>query len=311
MYTPLDYEQMNLYEGFRYPSSGEVNFSALDDYFQRSLFARLISVFVFENIPKTWNKDFFKNVLYGCGYVVVFNSPKYGVIPQLGTLNGRGLFYEPTNVIVNNPLVHFEGTIGTDCELIRLAPDYRGVWDIVRHYSKLLAQAYTSTNVSLINSRVAWVIATKNKASAEAWKCIMEKISSGDPAVYVDKNVMNEEGDKPWQEMLLNPKDSYLVNELLNNTVEILNQFDREVGIPASGSEKKERLVTMESNAMVIDSVARSDSWFETLKETVEKTNAMFGLNIVVKKNYDIPSPTLTKEGEVNGTRKTDGNGDE
>lgn len=308
MYQPLEYEQLNSYDGLRYPSSGEVDFSVLNDYFERSLFTRLMSVFTFENIPKTWNMNFFKYVLYGCGYIVVFNSKKYGVIPQFGTLNGRGLYYEPTNVLVSQPLVHFEGTIGEDCELIRLTPDFRGVWDIVRHYSKLLAHCYTSVNMSLINSRVAWIIATKNKASAEAWKAIMEKITAGDPAVYVDKNVMNEEGDKPWQEMLLNPKDSYLVNELLNNTVEILNQFDREVGIPASGLEKKERLVTMESNAMVIDSVARSDSWYETLKETIDKTNAMFGLNIAVKKNYDIPSPTLTKEGETNGTRETDAN---
>lgn len=275
---PYSFEVLNEYNG-RISPSGTVQGDQTTFYLWRCLYHRLLSVFRFE-LPEGWNKSYFENVLLLYGYVGIVRTDTYGVIPQLCTLSGRGLYLQPTEILVAQPLVQFRGTIGEDCELIRITPDYLGILDIVDHYSKLLAEVYTSVDVALTLSRAGLVAFAKNKSAAETLKILVEKLTSGEPLVVADKILKTDSlEDSPLFIQAFDVAHNYIGTELLENMTKILQDFDREIGIPVV-DDKKERRIVSEVEAQTSDAGARITTWKEMLDESIRKVNDLFGLSI-------------------------------
>lgn len=274
-YEPMTYEGINMYNGLISPT-GEVQKDMTTAYFWRCLYHRLMSVITFK-LPAEWNYNYFKNVLFGVGFIGIINSPQYGVIPQICTVSGYGLYLQPTKIIVAQPLVMFEGRRGEDCEIIRLTPDWHGVIDIIDHYAYELATAYTSVNVSLINSRAGILAYGKNKNAIETIKVIAEKLSAGEPLVVAEKALKSDDinGDEPIFTMAFDPARNYITDKLLDNMATILNEFDREIGIPIV-DDKKERRIEAEVNAMTSDAGCRIDIWKESLTESIRDVKKVF-----------------------------------
>lgn len=278
---PTDYEGLNLYNSMR-SVAGKVCNDENTAYYMRALYQRVLSGATF-NLPDTtaWRhaKRYFKNVLYSMGYIGIVKTPKYGIIPQICAFSGYGLFLQPTNILVNQPLVTFEGTIGEDCEVIHLTNDWRGVWDIIEHYAIRLSTAITSVDVSLINSRVSLIAAAKNKTAAETLKYLYEKISAGEPFAVYDKKFMKSDDlngeDIPIWTYSQDVKNNYITADLLADMDKILQQFDNEVGILAIG-DKKERRITDEVQMIADDTCARASTWFESLSDSFDNVNRLF-----------------------------------
>lgn len=287
------FEAINLYNGTRSPS-GEVKYDLTTAYFWRSLYQRALSNFNFD-LPESWNMGYFKNILFGLGYIGIVKTAQFGIIPQLCSLTGYGLYLQPTTVLVAQPLVNFEGTIGKDCEVIKLSPDYCGILDIIDHYADKLATCWTSINVSLINSRAGLIALPKNKNAAEAIKYIAERLSAGETLVCGDKILKDDiEGNDPIVTYFSDPAKNYITDKLLSDFTTILNSFDREIGIPVI-DEKKERRIQSEVSAIISDSGTRIDTWKESLNDSIKRVNDLFGLNI----SYKV-------RGEENGNNEND-----
>lgn len=284
---PFDYEFINQYNGTRTPT-GEVDFDLTTNYFFRSLYQRALSVITF-NLPKEWNKRYFKNVLFGCGYIGIVKTAKFGVVPQIANLSGYGLYLQPTKLLVAQPFVNFEGTIGENCSVIKLTPDYKGITDVVEHYACQLSKCCTSIDVSLVNSRISILAYAKTKQGAETLKMILEKISSGEPAVVVDRIVKtdNLDGNESIFTTAFNPAQNYITDKLLTDFTTILNQFDREIGIPVI-DEKKERRIESEISTIISDTGTRLETWKECLDESIDDCRRVFPeIEISYKTQFD------------------------
>ena len=290
----FSFEAINLYNGTRSPS-GTVEYDLTTAYFFRCLYHRTLSNFTFR-IPEMWNKDYFKNVLFGDGFIGVIKTSKYGVIPQICNPYGYGLFLQPTNIRVSQPLVTFDGTIGVDCELIKLTPDYMGICDIIEHYANKLSKCWTSIEVSLINSRVGLIALPKNKNASEALKYIVERLTAGEPLVCGDK-ILKEDLDEgePLFTTAGEPAKNYITDKLLQDFTTILNSFDREIGIPIIDN-KKERMISDEIPALLGDSASRITTWKECLNDSIMKVNKLFDLDISFTVRGD----------EINGNNEND-----
>lgn len=286
---PMDYEGLNQYSSMR-SVAGRVQNDINTSFYMRALYQRVLSGTTFK-LPDTWKrgKRYFKNVLFTNGFIGVINTPKYGIIPQICTFTGYGLFLQPTNMLVNQPLVEFEGEIGKNCELIHLCGDYRGIWDIIEHYAIRLSVAITSLDCALINERVSFIALAKNKAASETLKAVYEKISAGEPFNAVDKIIKDDsiKGDsEPLWTYSQDVASQYISDKLLADIDTILQQFDREIGIAAVG-EKKERMVTNEVTLQQEDSCARASTWFENLSDSFNLTNSLFpDLNLSFTMKY-------------------------
>ena len=283
--APYYYNYINAETSQVTPSTVHVKDSGLCRYFTKYLLQKAMSVFEWD-LPETWNKDYFLYVLYCWGYVAVVNTDKFGVIPQGCGLKGYDVFYAPTHAVIANPLLSgiLEPRIGTQCELLKLQPDFSGILDLVGHYAEQMALASQSVSVNLLNSKLSYVFTAKTKALAESLKKMYDQIASGEPAVVIDSRLKNAaDGEETWKAFEQNVGGNYIVTDLLADLRKIEAMFDTEIGIPNANTDKRERLIQDEVNANNIETFSKCAMWLENLQDACKRVNDMFGLSISVR----------------------------
>lgn len=285
---PANYDTKNLFNSIISPSTVHCKNTRLQRYFRRYLMQKAISVFKW-TVPDTWDLDYFLYTLYGYGYCAIINTDEFGVIPQWGALGGYNVFYRPTYVMITNPLIKEmkRPTIGVDCTMIKLEPDYGSIADLVSYYADMMALCSESVAINLVNSHVATVFPAANKTVAESYKKMYDKIASGEPAVVVDKNLFSDTGEPTWTPFQTNLSQEYIADKILADMRKIEAMFDTDVGIPNANTDKKERLVTDEVNANNVETATRCELWLDELKKGCNETKAMFGIDISVDWRVD------------------------
>ena len=280
---PFDYQTLNYYNASRSPSTVHVKNTRLRRYFRKYLFQKAISVFKWQ-LPEEWDKDYFLYTLFGLGYIAVVDTDQYGVICQGGALGGYNLYYRPSYIIITNPLI--KGTItanlDTDCALIKLQPDYGSIMDLVGYYADQLAIAAESLGINMLNVKSGTVFGAESKAKAESYKKMYDTLSDGDPAVVIDKKLLDDQGKPTWFPFTQHIKESYVVTDILSDMRKIESMFDTDIGIPNANTDKRERLITDEVNANNVETATRCELWLETLRKGIDKANSKYGLDISV-----------------------------
>lgn len=316
-YLPLNYEQINILDSTYLPKSIKVHNTQTFKFWQRAFFQRACSTLMIK-MPKIWqpNKDLLYYCLFAIGFVGCGELPELGKWFNPGTFYGFNFYYRPTHFILTNPYykkadgIRLE--IGKECEIIKLTPDYRGIWDIISYYAEKMATIDVAINTAIINSKHAFIVGGKNKAANEVLKALFDRINRGEPAAFFDKKLANDgtNDDEPWQFLKLQDvKSNYIVTDLLRDFQTLINDFDTEIGIPTLPYEKKERLVTEEATSKVIDATSRSIVWYDTLKDSFERANEFLGFTgddkLAVQLRYD-----LIKGGDDNGNSENNADRD-
>ena len=302
--APFDYQTLNYYNAQRSPSTVHVKNTRLRKFFRKYLFQKAISVFKW-NLPEEWDKDYFLYTLYGLGYIAIVNTDEYGIICQGGALGGYNLYYRPSYIVITNPLLRQSLTCsidrstegpadraltsitGKDCVLIKLQPDYSSIMDIVGYYADQMALASESMGINLLNIKSGTVFGAESKAKAESFKKMYDMLSDGDPAVVIDKQLLDDQGKPVWFPFTQNIKESYVVSDLLSDMRKIESMFDTDVGIPNANTDKRERLITDEVNANNVETATRCELWLEEIRKGLTKANEKYKLNLTVDWRVD------------------------
>ena len=281
-YIPINYHNINVGAGTYSPSAVKAYNNKTFGYWVRALFQRAQSILEFD-LPDEWQgnvKDFFLYCLFKYGYVAVFDSEEFGFAFQPCGLSGYNFYYQPTTALIANPKLNKSFTIGSECEILKLTPDYIGIWDILEYYAERFSTLDNAINMSLVNCKTPYILGAKNKTASSALKKILDKVNKGEPAVVFDEKLMNDPNtkDTPFQllELLHNPKEAYLTTDQLLDFQTILNNFDNEIGIPTLPYQKKERMVADEATMRIYDGCARSLTWFNTLTASIDNVKKLY-----------------------------------
>ena len=303
MSEPYYFDTINQWESHIVPGTMNAADNALAMYYRRWFAERAFAVFEFKNLPETWDEEYLKWCLIVFGVCAVLRTDKFGVIPQKCGFSGYNVFYRPTRALVVNPLFSktYDLKIGTDCELIRLTPDWKGIPEVIGHYADLMAITTTSIITNLYNSRVSYVFSAGTKAMAESFKAMYDKIARGEPAVFSDKNLFNEDGTPNWTAFQQDMNAVYIVDKLQGAEKAILNNFYTHIGIPNMQFDKAERLTEAESKIGEYATICLVDLWKRTMTDCLEKVNAMFSLNIKVEYN-ELLKKEVDQYGNVSNT---------
>ncbi len=305
MYIPMNYEKINNINSLYIPSNVKYLNTLVYNYWERSLFQRAISVIDIK-VPEEWSgnvKDFLYYCLFRFGSVAVFRNAEMGLVFNPGTFKGYNFYYQPTSYLIANPALDksLELEIGKECQIIKIAPDYLGIWDTISYFAEKLSMLDSAINMSITNSKLAWILGARNKSIAQTIKKIFDKVSRGDPLVIYDAKMQDDPQTKkePWQFLeRTNIKNSYITTDQLQDFQTLLNNFDTEIGIPTIPYQKKERMVTSEADSRIIDSTSRSIVWKNTLDECFDLVNDMFGTDLSCELRFYDPEDEEVAEDE-------------
>lgn len=296
MYLPMNYGKIRNINATYTPSQRKYLNTRVYDFWQRALFQRACSTLIL-NLPDEWNgstTDFLYYCLMRFGYVAVFNLPEFGTVFNPANLSGYNLYYQPVKAVIANPAIKKSLTleIGKECELIKLTPDYYGIFDIINIHAEKLALMDCGINMSIANNKFAWLVGAKNKAAAESLKKIFDQIQRGEIAVFFDKKLADDgQGSaksEPWQFLERSSlSGSYITDKQLQDFQTIINNFDAEIGIRTVPYQKAERMVTSEAESKTIDSTARIMVWKDCLDRSFVLVNQMFDLDLSCELRFD------------------------
>lgn len=280
---------------FRPPS---LSIDALN-YWERSFFQRMRSMFKIEGLPEAkpgqigWDYDAFMYQLLKMGYAVVFNTKSYGLVTQPGTPTGYGLQFQPRGMMIATPFFQFDRAleIGSECAVIKLTPDYRGVWDIIEKYAVEMQQCEVAIRQAVVNSRFAYAAVAKDDKDRRTLETIFEQLENGKPAIVVNGQLQKPNPTKAEQQYQLpimqfdrNLSQNFILPELYDIRRTILTDFYRELGIRVQPN-KKERLVVTESETADAETFNRREVWKISLDESVKVCNNMYGTQISIEIN--------------------------
>ena len=289
MSLPFEYEYVNAANAAANPSTMHAYNTGLARMYRRYLTQKAISTIEIEGQPETWENNYLMYGLFLWGHLAVIDVDRYGVIPQWCTLAGFNVYRQPTQALIANPVFKrsYRLVIGDECEIIKLAPDFGGIWDLISYYADLLAVTSETMGVNILNSKLSYVFAGSSKSSAETFKKLFDRVASGEPATAVDKELFDDQGNPTWQYFAQNLKNNYIAPDLLQTLRQIEQEFDTIIGIPNANTDKRERLITDEVNANNAETSSRVGLWVKTINEDLEKVNAMFGLQLRAKYAFE------------------------
>lgn len=274
----------NILENMKIPSTYWKDKSLLYRYWFRSLLQKVNSVLIWDSLPAEWDINFLLFALFAIGFVGVFYTERFGLTFNIGNISGYDFFYQPTKFTVSNPLYRKTLKIHKECELIKLTPDFCGIYDIINFYATKLAELSKGIDMGIINAKIPMILTANNQAQSATLKKIYDKVQAGESLVVWDNNT-NYDEIIPMKDIFTSWnqdfKQTYIVTELLNNLNSLLDDFYTEIGLPVT-LDKKAQVITKEADFQSIQSQARLSCWINTLHESIKKVNNMFSTDISV-----------------------------
>lgn len=281
MNNPYTFQEINAYNSIVSPSTVHVKNTGLAQFFKRYLLQEAMAPFEF-TLPDHWARNYFLYILYVIGNIGVIETDQYGVIPQHGTPSGFNVFYQPFRYLIYNPLLKTNNDgyiIGEECSVIKLEPDWCGLYDIVDYYGDLMALTAETAGVNVLNSKLSYIFGASNKAQAETLKKLYDNIASGEPAQFTDKSLFDDEGRLMVTMFEQNVGQNYIADRLLETLRTLREMFMSDIGIPNANTRKRERMSLDEVNVNNFETRSKCSIWLDSLRKGFEETRDMFGLS--------------------------------
>lgn len=244
-------------------------------YYVDALFRKAMSVYEFSGIPENWDYDYFLSNLLSQGFIAITDT-RLGVLPLKCAIAGINVFNHPTDIIIANPVLgNLNRKIDVDAALVKISYNYHGILSICYRYAEMLASCDSAIAVNLQNSKVAFIGLVETKQQANSMKLMYDKISAGEPAVFVKGSQINSDT------ILYNHvKENFIASDVQLLKRKIMSEFLTEIGVNNANTDKRERLTDNEVEANDSEIQLNASYWLENMREGINVANKMFGLNI-------------------------------
>ena len=271
------------------PKTVHGEFTWTNGYYWQWGLKKILSRFEIENMPDTWDVNYFWSHLFLDGYIAILDT-ELGVIPLRCGYSGLNVWERPTDIIIANPILgSFQRKIGVDGALVHLQYDYTGISPILQRFSTLLALCDSAISVNLMNSKVAFIGFVDDSAQAKTMQKMYDTITEGNPAVFPRKSQVNNENF-----IILNVKQTFIADDVMLVRRKIVNDFLSDIGINNANLDKRERLNEQEVNANNEEVRFNVLNWLDTIQEGLDVANKLYGIGLKIKLRE------VTTESEMN-----------
>lgn len=280
-------------------------------YYRQQLLLKVLGRLELQGLPDWWNYDYIMTTLLIYGRIGIFKHPEHGVLALRCGTAGQNVFYAPTEMIIENPVVtnvrrkllnnlpysdkYSKSEYGV---LVKLTWNRRGISEMLDRYAYLLSQCDASMAVNLMNTKTTLIYGAASKKEAAEYKAINDQINLGRPAVYVNDSLIKQNGKNLF---ITNPaKQNYISDQIMALKRSIINEFLTEIGINNANTDKKERLNGKEVDANNEEIETNVEHWLKTVNKGLELANRFFSMNMRFKLTDVAEVPKETGEGEEN-----------
>ncbi len=267
----------------------------LNDLTFRSLFDRYrlicMNEYIWEGLPDGIEPRHIERLLFNKGFACFFRDPQMAHMclecDTGGEVNvyGDPLFYRAHGF-------NYQRRVSTDdCVIIRNNLLALPTEPFVLHYVNKITEAERTMDVNIKACKTPIVFACDDK-DVLTFKRIFQQVDGNVPAFFADRG-LNLDSITAFQ-----TGAKFMGNELMDYKRAVESDLLTFIGQNNTPVDKKERLITdeAEANNQLIASFA--DLQLRAREKACEEINAMFGLNVSVRRDVEKPVETVEKEGD-------------
>lgn len=250
---------------------------------------KLIAVNAFEwsGLPDGIQERHIERHLFDHGTAIFFRDPDLSFMcleaQQGGQLNvyGDPLWYRAVGFNYNKKYA------ADDCVIIENTKLRTPTRDYVIFYTNKLTEAERTMDVNIKAVKTP-VIVTCDDKDLFTFKAIFNKVDGNVPAIYADRSLNID------SIQALDLKTKFLGLELMDYKKSVEAELLTFLGINNPAVEKRERVIVDEANSnnQLIESFAEIQ--LEARQRACEAINAMYGLNVSVKRREVVHNPVET-----------------
>lgn len=246
-------------------------------YYEDMLLRKAMSLYKIDGAPDSWDLDYLLTKLFVNGFVAITDTAA-GVLPLECGISGVNVFNHPTDVNIANPVLgNLTRKINDDCALVKLQYNYHGIMNLITHFATQLSDCDSAIAVNLMNSKVTFIGLVGSKNQALSMKAMYDKISQGEPAVFVRGDQINQDN------ILYNHvKENFIASDVQLLKRKIMSEFLTEIGVNNANTDKRERLTDNEVEANDTEIQLNSSYWLDSIREGLDIANKMFNLNVKI-----------------------------
>ena len=239
-----------------------------------------ISTFDYDNMPDTINKRFLELALFEVGKAVFFKDDTIGFLCLKATLEGNlNVYYEPTTIRAYGGN-GYQKIVKNDIDSVMIYNNYMRYTPHERiiDYAKRIWNIERTIDINIQAQKTPIMIKTSKKQELTL-KNLYRQYENFEPVVILDDDI------DTGKISAIRTDAPFVVDKLQEEKRKLWNEILAFIGIENNSSEKNERLTANEvllSNGLTI---ANRQSRFQARKNSIDKINQMFGLNIEVKVN--------------------------
>ena len=280
----------------------------LDDkvrFYRNRLVREVSNLFTWEGLPEEIPADYLERTLILHGQAMFFyDIDAYGFMALRCGVRGFNLYNQPTEAFAVAPndqskkvnysrvIVHkYDEDLGKDKSAVLINNMYNGepLHEIIDFYAYRLAliQQAFDTNAVWQNIPVMMTVDDQNvKLSLEK---LFDDIYTGKPWIVLDKQLLGRDQATPADVIDV----PFLLDSLFDAKNEVYNEFKTTIGLKASATDKRERLV--------VDEVHADDEITQTCLEVMLKQREIACEEIKRVFDLDISVSTVVERGLNNG----------
>ena len=270
------------------------NYDVFLDYFNR-MQKICLSMFEWTGLPASMSSRFMEKVLFEDGQASVLkDTEKQLIINTRCADNGFINIYElPTKLncfsveyrtdrLVYNGIIDEE--LNEDTQAVHVLNDWNRnpTWITVFYFAERLADAQKTCDINIRAQRTP-ILILGSKKQKETLETLYAKYDGFKPVIMGDADYLSQDSIKA-----VNTEAPFVADKIQSYKKEIWNEFLTTIGVNTIDMEKKERLISGESNANNELINFNLQNLLEPRKEACRQINELFGLNVDVKVRSDL-----------------------
>ena len=275
----------NTTESLSFLTSLYDNVATYQDYLDR-MTKICLSMFEWENLPDSMDERYLERCLFFSGKAALLKDENYGFINTMASDNGYiNIYGLPTKLncysdsnVFQSYRERYSGLIKDVDDVNKYAVLVMNNWNCVptsftiQLFAERLTQAQLVCDVN-INAQKTPIILLGSEEQKLTLENMYSEYDGSKPIIYGDPDLITNEAFKA-----LKVDAPYVADKVTAYKKEIWNEFLSFIGVNTIDVEKKERLISGESNANNEFINLNLESYLEPRKKACDEFNKLFGL---------------------------------